>query len=333
MQEMRITVKKGLIFLLAITLMFTLMADFGGKESIVICSSAEQNRNDDLQRQLNKKFPQYNIIVMYMPTGKAAAKIFTEGEKTEVDIMVAVEMGYLKKLEENFADISGMSQINYLEGLSPKDYNNHWVAWERQAGAIVVNTEILKKYGLEAPKTYDDLLKPQYQDLIVMPDPKSSGTGYFFLKNWVNIMGEKEAFNYVDRLHSNLKQFTESGSGPIKMLTQGEAAIGLTLTFQAVSEINKGQPFEIIFPPTGSPYSLTGTALIEGHQDKKGVKEVFEYLANDFIVRDKENYSPELIYHDQKNNIPNYPKDISYGDMTGIEDDKEKERLLALWKY
>ena len=325
--------KKGLIFLLAITLIFTLMADFGGKDSIVICSSAEQNRNDDLQLQLNQKFPQYNIIVMYMPTGKAAAKIYAEGTDTEVDILLAIETGYLKKLENYLADISGISKIDYLDGLAPEDYDNHWVTWERFAGSIIVNTEILEKHGLEAPKTYEDLLKPEYKGLIAMPDPKSSGTGYFFLKNWVNIMGEKEAFEYVDRLRPNLKQFTESGSGPIKMLTQGEVAVGLGMTFQAVGEINKGQPFEIIFPPTGSPYSLSGTAIIDGHQDKKGVKEVFEYIANDFIVRDKENYSPELIYHHQKNNIPNYPKDIVYGDMKGIEDDKEKERLLALWKY
>ncbi len=325
--------KKGLIFLLAITLAFTLMADFGGKESIVICAATDQYRNDDLQLRLNEKFPDRNIIVMYMPTGKAAAKIYAEGTDTEVDILLAIETGYLKKLENYLADISGISKIDYLDGLAPEDYDNHWVTWERFAGSIIVNTEILEKHGLEAPKTYEDLLKPEYKDLIAMPDPKSSGTGYFFLKNWVNIMGEKEAFEYVDRLRPNLKQFTESGSGPIKMLTQGEVGVGLGMTFQAVSEMNKGQPFEIIFPPLGSPYSLSGTAIIDGHQDKKGVKEVFEYIANDFIVRDKENYSPELIYHNQKNNIPNYPKDIAYGDMKGIEDDKEKERLLALWKY
>ena len=196
-----------------------------------------------------------------------------------------------------------------------------------------MNTEVLEKHGLEAPKTYEDLLKPEYKNLIAMPDPKSSGTGYFFYKNWVNTMGEDEALAYVDKLHDNLKQFTESGSGPIKMLTQGEVAVGLGMTFQAVSEINEGQPFEIIYPPTGSPYSLTGTALIDGHQDKTGVSEVFDYIINDFLVYDKENFSPELVLKDQKNNIPNYPQDIQYADMTGIEDVEEKERLLSLWKY
>ena len=63
---------------MALTLAFTLMAGIGSRESIVICASSEQYRNDSLQAQLSEKFPQYNIIVMYMSTGKAAAKVYAD---------------------------------------------------------------------------------------------------------------------------------------------------------------------------------------------------------------------------------------------------------------
>ncbi len=325
--------KKALIVLVAITLLFTFFADFGSKETIVICSSLEQFRNDELQEQLSEEFPHYNVIVTYMSTGKAAAKIYAEGETTEVDIIAGLETGYMNNIKGELADISGMSRIPYVEGLTPADNGNLWVTWERQAGAIIVNTEILKKHGLEAPKTYDDLLKPEYKGLVAMPDPKSSGTGYFFYKNWVNIWGEEKTLEYVDKLYPNLKQFTESGSGPIKLLKQGEIAVGLALTFQGINEINDGQPFEIIFPPEGSPYSLTGSAIVKDHQDKKGVSEVFDYIANEFLKYDKEYFSPETIYEGQVNNIENYPQNITYADMTGIQDYSQKERLLSIWKY
>lgn len=325
--------KKGLILLLVITLLFTFLADYGGKESIVICASSEQYRNDALQEQLSRRFPEYNIIVMYMSTGKAAAKVYAEGTDTEIDMLVGLETGYLHKISQNLADISGRSRIPYVDGVAPADNDNLWVTWERQAGAIIVNTDILNKYGLEAPETYEDLLKPEYKGLIAMPDPKSSGTGYFFYKNWVNLWGDEGALAYVDKLYGNLKQFTESGSGPIKLLRQGEVAIGLALTFQAVSEINDGQPFRIIYPPEGSPYSLTGTAILGGHQDKEGIAQVYDYIIHDFLVYDKQHFSPEIIYRGQTIALTNYPEDIPYADMTGIQDDKEKERLLALWKY
>lgn len=325
--------KKGIIFLLLITLLFAVMADYGGKESIVICASTEQYRNDALQQQLTEQFPQYNIVVMYMSTGKAAAKVYAEGPDTEIDILVGLETGYMNKIHDSLEDISGVSRVKYLDGLQVADNRNRWVTWERQAGGIIVNTAILDKYGLEAPRTYEDLLKPEYKGLIAMPDPKSSGTGYFFYKNWVNLWGEDRALEYVDKLYGNLKQLTESGSGPIKLLRQGEIAIGLALTFQAVSEINEGQPFAILYPPEGSPYSLTGTAVIHGHREKPGVEEVYDFIVNQFILYDKEHFSPELVYEGQQIQLENYPEDIPYADMSGIQDDLEKERLLALWKY
>lgn len=325
--------KKGIILLLIITLLFTVLADTESKDSIVICTSQEQFRSDEMQAQLSARFPDKNIIVMYMSTGKAAAKVYAEGVNSEIDIIVGMETGYLNKLKGSLADISGLSDLEYLDGVTVEDNSNLWVTWERQAGAIIVNREILAKYGLEAPETLQDLLKPEYKGLIAMPDPKSSGTGYFFYKSWVNSMGEEEALAFVDQLYGNLKQFTESGSGPIKMLKQGEVAIGLALTFQAVNEINDGQPFDIIFPETGSPYSLTGTAIVDTHQDKEGVLDVYDFIINEFLVYDKEYFSPEQIYEGQINRISGYPQNIPYADMTGIQDDQEKERLLALWKY
>ena len=104
-------------------------------------------------------------------------------------------------------------------------------------------------------------------------------------------------------------------------------------TLSKYSEINDGQPFEVIFPETGSPYSLTGTAMIDGREKNSDIVEVYEFIINEFLVYDKENFSPENIYEGQKNNIENYPEGIVYADMTGIQEIKEKERLLELWKY
>ena len=108
--------QKGILLLLAITILFTVLAYSGGQESIVICASSEQYRNDSMQKQLSERFPQYNIVVMYMSTGKAAAKVYAEGPGTEVDILVGLETGYLNKLRDNLADISGLSSIPYLDG-------------------------------------------------------------------------------------------------------------------------------------------------------------------------------------------------------------------------
>lgn len=301
------------------------------KDSIIIYSSLEQYRTEELQKQLNAQFPDESILVMYVSTAKAAAKIKVEKEQSDADIVVGLETSYLEKVKDSLEDLKGVPVQDYLPGLDVEDHDYKYITWERQAGAFIINKQILKKYGLPVPKTYDDLLDHKYQDLIAMPDPKTSGTGYFFYKNMVNERGVDGALAYFDQLKNNVKSFTESGSGPVKLLIQGEVGIGLGLTFQAMDEINKGSPFELVFPSEGSPYSLTGTAMIKG-KDSEKVREIFDFIANDFFIYDKENYSPEQVYANQKNNIKGYPTNTKYANMEGISEITEKERLLSKWK-
>ena len=324
--------KKILVVLVLIASLLVFDVIQSEQGSIIIYSSMEQYRTEELQKQLDEKFPNKNIIVMYVSTAKAAAKIKVEKEKTDADIIVGLETSYLEKVKDSLQELKGMKEQDYLPDLSLSHNDYKYITWERQAGTFIINETVLEKYNLPMPKSYEELLKPCYKNLIAIPDPKTSGTGYFFYKSLVNTMGDKKALEYFDKLQKNIKSFTESGSGPVKLLIQGEIAIGLGLTFQAMDEINKGSPFEIVYPEEGSPFSLTGTAIIKG-KDNEDVKEVFDYIANDFFVYDKENFSPEQVLVHQKNNIKGYPENIHYADMDGISEIREKERLLKLWQY
>ena len=186
-----VDLKKIIAILEVITLCLTGYTLRYAEDTLVIWSSSEQFRNDYVQEDLRRQFPQYNIVVMYMPTGKAAAKVAVEKKKTDIDILMGLETGYLSKIQDELTDVRGRSRLDYLPGLSPEEQGGKWVIWERFAGAIVVNRDVLGKYGLPAPQTYEELLDPRYRNLIAMPDPKSSGTGYFFYQNWVNLWGEK----------------------------------------------------------------------------------------------------------------------------------------------
>lgn len=323
--------KKLLLVIVACAVFLLFITTSQNSNSIIVYSSMEQFRNDELQEQLNEEFPELDVYVMYVSTGKAAAKISIEGTNTDADIVVGLDNAYMKNIEQYMTDVSAYSQLEYEDDMVAD--SDRYLIWERQAGSIIVNKTILDREGLPVPETYEDLLNPIYKNYIAMPDPKSSGTGFFFLKGLVNELGEDEAFAYMDGLAKNVKQFTESGSGPVKLLIQGEVAIGLGLTFQAVNEMNNGNDFLIIEPEYGSPYSLTSTSMIEGRQNDADIVRVFEYIVNDYMVYDKTYGSPEKVLKDQTNGIENYPTGITYADMSGIDDIEEKERLLAKWKY
>ena len=144
--------------------------------------------------------------------------------------------------------------------------------------------------------------------------------------------GEDEAFSYFDKLTENILSYTSSGSGPVNALIQKEAAIGLGMTAQAVTSINDGANLEIRYFEEGSPASLYGQAMVEGKQDKKGVKEVFDFLINTYTKETNQKFFPEIIFKTGAAEIENYPTDIKYSDMSN-NSNEEKARLLEKWKY
>ena len=59
------------------------------------------------------------------------------------------------------------------------------------------NTELLAKRKLAVPKTWADLLKPEYKGEIQVANPSSSGTAYTMIATLVQLMGEDKAFEYL----------------------------------------------------------------------------------------------------------------------------------------
>lgn len=319
-----------LALLVACSVMLTGCSGAGDENSVVIYSSDEDYINEYFLGRLNEKFPNYNITIEYLSTGENAAKLKAEGTESPCDIVWGLEVGYLDDLTGILADISSYDTSKYVEDMQ-LGAGKYLVA-HRYSGCIAVNKNVLADKGLDVPTSYDDLLKPEYKNLIAMPNPKSSGTGYIFLKSLVNARGEDEAFAYFDELSKNILQFTSSGSGPINSLVQGEIAIAMGMTSQAVIEINNGQPFEIIYFEEGAPFTACGYGIIEGKQNKAAVKEVFDFFYNELIHEEKERFLPEQIFEGQENTIENYPKNIPYSDMNG-NNASEKQRLLDKWVY
>lgn len=304
----------------------------GQKEdnTVVIYSSAEDYRNEYYLARLQEQFPEYNIVLEYMDTGSHAARLFAEGINTECDITLDLEYGYMEKCRDFLAVMSDYDVSAFTEDL--KDANQQIFPEQRSSGAIIINTDLLAEKGLAEPTCYEDLLKPEYKGLISMPNPKSSGTGYMFLKSLVNSMGEEEAFTYFDALSENILQYTSSGSGPVNNLVSGEAVIGLGMTAQAVTQINEGINLKIIFFEEGAPYSACGYGVIKGKETRECVKEVFDFLYTTLIAENNQKFFPEQIYKDATFEVENYPASIVYADMSNNAT-AEKERLLEKWTH
>lgn len=299
------------------------------KERIIIYSCANDQRIAYMTQKLAEKFPQYDCVVEYQSTSKLSAKLLAEGTNTDCDIVHDLSYLNLDSLDNEgyLANISDFDTSLFIDNASP---SNNYTIEVNTAGGMLINSDVMKEKNLEYPKSYEDLLKPEYKGLISMPDPKASGTGYMFLKSLVNAWGEEKAFEYFDKLSENILQFTSSGNGPANAVLQKEAAIGIGMIQNGVMMKDDGNNIDIVVFEEGAPYSNYGQTIIKGKETRKAVREVFQYLLTDYILEESEEFGREKIFKDKDFTSKNYPKNIKLSDMSG-DTLEEKTRLLDMW--
>jgi len=306
---------------------------------VVIYTAAEEERIEYLQKEMNAKFPQYEIVFQSIGTGALVSKLQAEGKSTECDIFYDLEATnaeiILNGNSDLFYDLSEYDFSIYDSSVTEYTKNHHKYAVNGKTnGTIVVNKKVLQQNGCDVPATYEDLLKPEYKGLITMPSPKSSGTGYAFYNGLVSSMGESAALSYFGSLDANIKEYTTSGSAPIKAVNKGEVAIGVGLLWQCVDYANKNSDLEVVFLNNEASYNLFTMGIISGKEKKESVKNVFDYLYNELNKVQCEKFNPDKIYVNQgKAEIANYPTGFSEIVMHGVFDFKYKQDLLDKWSW
>lgn len=153
----------------------------------------------------------------------------------------------------------------------------HWVGINAWMSSFCVNTIELKQKKLPMPASWADLTKPVYRNQLVMSNPASSGTGFLSVSAILQMKGEKEGWNYLDRLHQNIAQYMHSGSKPCKVAGAGEYPIGISFGYRAVKQKNAGEAIQPVFPQEGSGWDIEANALIEKEEIKPAAKTFLDW--------------------------------------------------------
>jgi iron(III) transport system substrate-binding protein len=141
------------------------------------------------------------------------------------------------------------------------------------------NTELLARKKAQAPKSWADLLKPEYKGEVQMANPASSGTAYTILAGLVQLMGEDAAFDYLKKLNKNVTQYTRSGQAQARSVGKGEVGIGVSFIFGFENErITNKFPVQSVAPCEGTGYEIGGIALVKGARNKEAARRYYDWL-------------------------------------------------------
>ena len=166
--------------------------------------------------------------------------------------------------------------------------------------AFACNKDWFADKGYDYPTSWDDLLDPKYQDMIIMAHPATSGTAYTVLATLIQLKGEDAVWDYLKELDKNMSQYTKSGSGPSKKVGIGECVIGIGFLHDGITQILDGYDnISLVIPASGTSFEIGATAIFKGAKHPNAAKLWIEFaLSPDCVNIAKENESFQFLVID-----------------------------------
>lgn len=164
-----------------------------------------------------------------------------------------------------------------LEGIM-KDEDGYWHGTSLTLVNWVVNTQLIEENGLKMPEKWDDLLQEGLVGEVSMSNPASSGTAYNTVSAILQVRGEEEGWNYLDKLINQVPFFTARGSDPANMVVNGEAIVGINAS-NGDRELEINNPnIKLVYPSDGTGWWPQPVAIVEGTENLEEAKVFVDWL-------------------------------------------------------
>ncbi len=225
----------------------------------------------------------YGIKTQYqrLSTGEVAPKIEEEGENVSADVWFGgTNNPYDEAAAKGLLDNSYVpANAAHLTSDMYKNPDGYWYGIYTGILGFMVNKDELDRLGLEAPQTWDDLLKEEYKGLIWLSNYNTAGTAKLVVNTMLQMKGKDEGVKYLVDLDKNIQVYTKSGSGPSKNVGTGECVIGIGFLHDGIYQIvdNGYENIELIIPADGTTCEIGPVAIFNHAKHPNAAKLFMEY--------------------------------------------------------
>jgi iron(III) transport system substrate-binding protein len=256
------------------------------KTQLLVYTALETDQIKAYQEGFNKSHPDIDLKWVRDSTGVITAKLLAEKANPQADVVMGVAASSLALLDKQ-GMLQPYAPLN-LDAIMSKyrDPKNPpaWWGMDVWGATVCFNTVEAQKRNLPKPESWKDLTKPIYKGQIVMPNPASSGTGFFDVSAWLTLWGDDNGkgggWKYMDALHENIAQYTHSGSKPCNMAAAGEYVMGISFEYRANTNKAKGAPIDLVFPKEGLGWDLEAFGIMKGTKKFDAAKKLADWASS-----------------------------------------------------
>jgi iron(III) transport system substrate-binding protein len=305
------------------------------RTKLTLYTAIENDQLGPFKQAIEAAVPEVEIVWVRDSTGVITARFLAEKDNPRSDIVFGLAVTSLIAFEKagllETYEPKGASALKAAFRDTTPPYT--WTGMDAYLSVVCFNTAEGKKNNVATPASWQDITNPAYKGKIVMPHPASSGTGYLTIAAWMQLMGEKAAWEFMDKLHDNIAVYTHSGSAPCVQAAKGERMAGIGFDMRGAREKTQGAPIDIVLPKEGAGWDLEATGIVKGTKNLELAKKVADWGASKGASELYSKYYALVAEPSVKNIPPNYP---AGAEAAMVKNDfawmaENRDRILAEW--
>jgi iron(III) transport system substrate-binding protein len=259
---------------------------FAQKTQLLVYTALETDQIKAYADGFNRFYPDIEIKWVRDSTGVITAKLLAEKANPQADVVMGVAASSLALLDKQgmLEPYAPLNLDAIMSQYRDKKKVPAWWGMDVWGATVCFNTVEAQKKNIPKPESWQDLTKPIYKGQVVMPNPASSGTGYFDVTAWLTLFGDDKGkgggWKYMDGLHENIAQYTHSGSKPCNMAAAGEYVAGISFEYRGNANKAKGAPIDLVFPKEGLGWDLEAFAIHKGTKKLDAAKKLADWASS-----------------------------------------------------
>jgi iron(III) transport system substrate-binding protein len=166
-----------------------------------------------------------------------------------------------------------------------KDKDGAWFDAGTFAFVLVGNKDLLAKKGYKMPESWFELLDPKWKGEIVMPSPVSSATAFMINATFLQLLGWEKGWEFLEKLHKNVAQYTRSGNAPLEHVGRGEYLLGIASDEKVPQRLQQGFPIYWSVPKEGIGFEGNLIAIVKGTRNLEAAKKLVNFAGTEKFQR------------------------------------------------
>jgi iron(III) transport system substrate-binding protein len=134
------------------------------------------------------------------------------------------------------------------------------------------------KSNTPRPSDWSDLARPEYKDLVTVPDPAQSGSSY----ELVAALQQKFGWKLFEDLKANGAIVAGANADALNPVLQGaKAAVFGAVDYIALAGKQKGESIDVIFPKSGTIVAPRPAMIFKWSKNQADAKAFIDYMLSD----------------------------------------------------